>query len=54
MIGMAVIGNGIDGDSKLSLVMGGVVHALLIYWAVDVLIRARGRARATRRVATPT
>ncbi|HLN14641.1 MAG TPA: hypothetical protein VK587_15705 [bacterium] len=52
MIGMAVIGTVADGDSNLSLVMGGVAHALLIYWALDVLIRAWGRARVARRIAT--
>jgi len=46
MIAMAVIGTAVDGDSNLSLIVGGMVHALLIYWAIDVLIRALSRRRA--------
>lgn len=42
LIGMAVVRAAADGDSDLSLVMGGVIHALLIYWVLDVLIRAWG------------
>jgi len=44
LIGMAVVRTAADGDSDLSLVMGGVIHALLIYWVLDVLIRAWGAA----------
>jgi hypothetical protein len=45
MIGMAVVRTAADGDSDLSLMMGGVIHALLVYWILDVLIRAWGTVR---------
>lgn len=43
-LGMAVVGTAVGMESNLSLVMGGVLHALLIYWAVEVLIRQWGGA----------
>jgi hypothetical protein len=38
LIGMAVVGSAADGDSNLSLVMGGVLHALLVYGVIAAAI----------------
>ncbi len=42
MIWMAVLGTAVDAESNLSLIAAGVVHALVVYWALDVVIRSRG------------
>lgn len=38
VIGMAVVGTAADGESNLSLVIGGVSHALLIYFVIAAAI----------------
>lgn len=43
LIGMAIVRTAADGDSDLTLVVSGVLHALLVYWALDVIIRVWGR-----------
>ena len=48
LIGMAVVGTAADMESNLSLVMGGVIHAVVFYWIVDVAVRAWGRRAAAR------
>jgi hypothetical protein len=40
VIGMAVVAAAADNESGLSLTLGGVVHALVVYWCIDVLVRA--------------
>ena len=43
VIGMAVVGAAVAGESNLTLVLGGIVHALLVYWVIDIAVRAWGR-----------
>lgn len=43
VIGMAVVAAAADIESGLSLTLGGVVHALVVYWCIDVLVRAYQR-----------
>jgi len=42
LLGMAVVGTAASMESNLSLVMGGVLHALAVYWPVEALIRRWG------------
>jgi len=51
VIGMAVVGAAADMESNLSLVMGGVIQAGILYWIVEVAIRAWGQRAATARYA---
>jgi uncharacterized membrane protein len=39
MIGMAIVASAVSQESNLSLIAGGVVHALFLYWLVDVAVR---------------
>lgn len=50
LLGMAVVGTAVNGESNLSLVLGGVLHALLVYGALAAAIawwdRAASRGRS--------
>jgi hypothetical protein len=58
VIGMAVVSAAVNHDSNLALMVGGVVHALIFYGALDYVIRTyrgprwahlRGLVRASSR-----
>ena len=38
LVGMAVVGTAADGESNFSIVMGGVLHAVVVYWAIAAAI----------------
>jgi len=54
MLGVVVVGTAAVTESDLSLVMGGVIQAFILYSVLEFLIRAGGaRAAAARRVSIP-
>ncbi len=54
MLGVVVVGTAAVTESDLSLVMGGVIQAFVLYAVVEFLIRTRGaRAAAARDVPIP-
>jgi hypothetical protein len=48
VLGMVIVATAADAESNLSIVMGGVIHAFVFYWIVEVLVRAWGRRAAAR------
>lgn len=46
IIGMIIVMQAADGESNLSLAMGGVIHGLLVYWFVEEVIRYWGKRKS--------
>ncbi|HYM70032.1 MAG TPA: hypothetical protein VEZ44_10585, partial [bacterium] len=51
LIGAVVVATAVDGESNLSLMVGGVIHALVVYWVITVIAERWGRRRDRRSVA---
>ncbi len=53
LIGMAVLWTAVNGESNLSLVVGGMLYALLVYWIIAAAIGWWSRNRPRENCATP-
>jgi len=51
LIGAVIVATAVDGESNLSLMVGGVIHALVVYWAITAIAERWGRRRDRRVVA---
>ncbi|HXX40607.1 MAG TPA: O-antigen ligase family protein [bacterium] len=45
LIGAVVVGTAANGEVNLSLIIGGVIHAVVVYWAIMALVEWWGRRR---------